>query len=267
MENVIWKPVNGYEGYYEVSNNGDIRSVDRIVGGNGAHSINGVFMKPQVGAGGYLTVCLSKNGKSKPHKIHRIVASAFIDNPDNKPMIDHINTDRTDNRIENLRWVTALENSRNPLSIKHHVSPSKKCEKKSNPIHRNIRKTAHNYPKKVYRYDLNGNYIDGFVSIIDAERSTQIEMSGIRKALDRSYKTAGGFLWKTKKSLFCEPYSRRRHTKCIMIRMIDGNGTTIKSWDAIRDAAIELKTTHSRILRHIEKNAPLNGFLFEYVRR
>lgn len=111
----IWKPVKDYEGYYEVSSMGRIRSVDRTT----PHPRNKTMVLPRKGRilkyefdkYGYPVVTLSKNGKTKTFKIHRIVAIAFIDNPDNLPEIDHINSKKYDNRPENLRWCTPQQNS------------------------------------------------------------------------------------------------------------------------------------------------------------
>ena len=111
MEN--WKDIEGYEGLYQVSNIGRVK---RLVG----FKCNVErFLKGSKDKDGYILMYLSKDGNAKMHKLHRIVAEAFVPNPDNKPEIDHINTDRTDNRAENLRWVTRKENANNPITVKH----------------------------------------------------------------------------------------------------------------------------------------------------
>tara|TARA_R110000823_G_C15637043_1_gene469377 strand:- start:111 stop:584 length:474 start_codon:yes stop_codon:yes gene_type:complete len=73
----------------------------------------GKFLKHAVNHGGYHRVGLSRDNKGKYFSVHRLVAIHFIANPDNKPEVDHINRDRSDNRVENLRWVTRLENGQN----------------------------------------------------------------------------------------------------------------------------------------------------------
>lgn len=75
---------------------------------------------------GYYTFILCKDGKIRSLKAHRLVAEAFIPNEDNKPEIDHINTIRSDNRVENLRWATSKENSNNPLSLNNYSMGQKK---------------------------------------------------------------------------------------------------------------------------------------------
>ena len=110
----IWKDIKNYEGY-QVSNFGRIRSLDRMVNCplNGKRLIKGKILKPGRGSNGYLSVNLC----GSTNNVHKLVAEAFIPNPENKPCIDHINTDKMDNRVENLRWVTHKENMNNPQTL------------------------------------------------------------------------------------------------------------------------------------------------------
>lgn len=109
----IWKDVIGFEGYYQVSNLGKVRSLDRIVEHTYSKklTLKGVEMKPQINFGGYCQVRLCKDNNTRGYVIHRLVAQAFIPNPDNKPQVNHINGIKTDNRVENLEWVTHRENA------------------------------------------------------------------------------------------------------------------------------------------------------------
>ena len=132
MEEEIWKPIKDFEGYYEVSNIGRVRSL------NYKRTGKEKILKNIEDYKGYLEVGLTKNGKRKQFKVHRLVAEAFIPNPENKPCIDHINTVKSDNRVENLRWVTYKENSNNEKTLekfkgenhhffgKHHTEETKK---------------------------------------------------------------------------------------------------------------------------------------------
>ncbi len=96
-----WKPIENYPNY-EISDCGMVLS----------HNI-GNILKPGKNTEGYLLVILCKNGEKKTCKIHRLVAQAFIPNPENKKCVDHINRDKTNNHIDNLRWATHSENGQN----------------------------------------------------------------------------------------------------------------------------------------------------------
>ena len=108
-----WKNIIGYEGLYEVSNTGQVRSLDRYVKySNGRiHLHKGKVLSPVKDKYGYLVVCLYCNEKQKIIKIHRLVAQAFIPNPNNLPEVNHKDEDKTNNSVDNLEWCTAKYNS------------------------------------------------------------------------------------------------------------------------------------------------------------
>jgi hypothetical protein len=114
MKKEIWKSVEGYEGIYEVSNMGRARSLPKkwVCGNNNNNFYHdGKILKTSPNSEGYINIFLYKNGKRKTYKLHRIVAIAFIDNPNKYPLVDHINGIRHDNYIDNLRWCTNRQNS------------------------------------------------------------------------------------------------------------------------------------------------------------
>lgn len=108
----IWENIEGYEGLYQISNQGRVKSLERIDENN--HPIKERIMKPSMSLG-YLYVGLRKQGKQKRMRIHRLVAAAFIPNPNNKEEVGHKDETRTNNYADNLEWVSKKENNNMPL--------------------------------------------------------------------------------------------------------------------------------------------------------
>lgn len=103
-----WKPIPGYEGYYQVSNEGRVKTLSR-------YNLKNQLLPERILKApldrGYPRVLFYKNKKRKHFSVHRLVAQAFIPNPEKKPQVNHINEDKTDNRVENLEWATSKENN------------------------------------------------------------------------------------------------------------------------------------------------------------
>lgn len=112
MDLEAWRPIPGYEGIYEVSSLGRVRSCERDIRmKNGVpRHIQPKLKQPTLRSDGYLDVQLWSNNEVKSWVVHRLVALAFIPNPDNLPMINHIDCDRTNNCVNNLEWTTASGN-------------------------------------------------------------------------------------------------------------------------------------------------------------
>ena len=141
----IWKDYKDYEGLYQASNLGRMRSLDRWVKGpnSSIRFCKGRILKPCTTKDGYLLVNLCKNGKVKSFLVHRLVAEAFIDNTDNLPQVNHKDENKLNNNVDNLEWCDAQYNS-NYGTRTERLSKSKingKCS------------------KIVLQYDLNGNFI------------------------------------------------------------------------------------------------------------
>ena len=115
-EGEVWRDVVGYEGLYKVSDRGNIYSVERI--SLQGIKIGGVTLKPAYNTGGYLKVVLYKNGVRKTKSIHRIVAEAFIPNPESLPQINHKDEIKDNNNVENLEWCTSKYNNNHGTRLK-----------------------------------------------------------------------------------------------------------------------------------------------------
>lgn len=116
-----WKDVKGYEGIYQVSEYGFVRSLDRTIWNKGVGSyqrLKGKNIKPKINTTGYREVMLyNHEGKTKMHRLNRLVAIAFIPNPEEKPFVNHVDGIKTNDSVENLEWATCKENNNHAIRI------------------------------------------------------------------------------------------------------------------------------------------------------
>lgn len=135
-------------------------------------------MNPGVSGQGYKQVSLKFDDtkKFKKQYVHRLVAQVWLDNPENKREVNHKNLDRTDNRVENLEWLTSSENQKHKFDTNEQYKTSN---------------------RKVVQYDKNGNYIKEWESVIAAANALGISRQGIDRCIHHAYgrATAGGFKW------------------------------------------------------------------------
>lgn len=182
LQGEIWLDVPDYQGLYMVSNYGRIKSVDRILHNIRKRFFPSMILKQQL-IQHYYSVTLNKGRKTKSMRVHRIVCSAFHQNDENLPYINHRNENKLDNRAENLEWCTPSYNATyNDAAIKNGLK------------HRNNRRNS--YP--VLQYDKSGNFIQEYPSLGEAYRQTGVHFQNI-KACFKNGKgrqlTAGGFIW------------------------------------------------------------------------
>ena len=155
----IWRDIKGYEGKYQVSNMGRVKSL------NYKNTGKERIMKPHDNGRGYLRVVLCKEGKGKQCRINRLVAQAFLPNPDNLPEVNHIDQCRTNNNVENLEWCTTQYN------------------------------VEYSQAKAVIGINKVSGLILEFPSIMEAERQTDISNKHICDCLKGRCKSAGGYYW------------------------------------------------------------------------
>lgn len=189
----IWKDIKGYEGLYQISNQGRIKSLARKVNYmSSQRNVREKIKKTFVGSRGYERVELSRDGINKKYNVHRIVAKTFIDNPENKLEVNHKNGIKTDNRVENLEWCTSKENQVHAIKM----GLQKPSEKQKAFISKYSRE---NKPKIVIQMNLNRKVLREWKSAVEAEKETGISAKSISQCVTGRSKTAGGFIWRLKK--------------------------------------------------------------------
>ena len=190
MEQEIWKDIEGYEGKYQVSNCGRVKSLGRYIEKKGQST---AYLQERILStrmlNGYKMVHLCSNNKEKTFSVHRLIAIAFIPNPNNFPHIDHINTIRTDNRVENLRWVNRSMNMMNEITHKKRSEYWKEKTKKGKNIWVERKK------RKVIALDENYNIVYKFNTINEAAKFINRNHANICVACKDIHKTCKGLHW------------------------------------------------------------------------
>lgn len=168
----VWKDIKDYEGLYQVSNLGRVKSLDRFVVNR---LLKGNIKITKTDFYGYIPVSFTKNGKRKTFKVHRLVAKTFIDNNDNKPCVNHINGVKHDNVLSNLEWVTYKENFSHALNM-------------------GLRKKI-NYERSIIMLDLNGNKLLIFDNVKEGAIAINGNSPCIHQVLSGKRKQMYGYKW------------------------------------------------------------------------
>lgn len=181
----IWKDIPEYEGLYQISNYGKVMSL------NYNHTKQNRELLTNENTDGYLSVALCKNNKIKRYRINRLVAQAFIPNPNNKPQVNHIDGNKKNNFISNLEWCTASENQ---------------IHSYKNGLHKILKgEMSHRYgllgslnptSKKVAQYDIDNNLIKIWDSLSDVARTMKKSISSISLCCNGHHKTSCGYIWR-----------------------------------------------------------------------
>lgn len=189
MDYEEWKPMPGFEDYYLVSNRGNVWSIR-----------SSRLLKPSETHQGYLRVSPSVDGFVKKCAVHRLVALAFIPNPESKPTVNHINENKKDNRVENLEWATVAEQNVHGTRIERAVAHT---DWKNRNIDYSAVAAKHDYHqinrkqmRPVLQYDSHGIFIARHDGVVEAARTAGVSAGHICCCLKGRRETYGGYQWK-----------------------------------------------------------------------
>lgn len=262
MEKEIWKAIEGFEGLYEISNQGVVRSSGReIVYADGRVYKYKQQVRKLTLNKGYLYVTLRKNGQTYSRKVHRLVAQAFIPNPLKKTCIDHVNTNKLDNRADNLRWVTHSENMMNDITRRNMSNRLK--EWLADKIVK-VKKEK-GYIKKVFQFNKDGELIKEFDSMAEASKITGICLSSISQNCNgsTSYSHAGGYLWSFNEIV--APYVNPQMKRYKKIDLLSTNGEYIRTFTNVIEASEIMKVKKKGIHKCCRGDAKTYmGYIWKY---
>ena len=260
----IWKPVVGFEGLYEVSNMGNVKSVEKVVrSGKLMKRYQERVLTQFPNQQGYMTVALYREGKGKRHLVHQLVLKAFVPNLQNKPQIDHIDRCKRNNRLDNLHWATAQENSDNPLTVLYRRKNTYTKDFYIRGMETKVKKNSQNAPREVHQYRLDGTYVESYPSFASAGEAIGKSGRSIGKVVDDNTLSAGGYLWRTEKTESCPAYEKRNHPLSKSVVMFDLKGNVVKEWSSIYQASKDTGITTKNIRRSIDSRFP-RKYIFRF---
>lgn len=226
----IWKDIKGYERLYQVSNFGRIKSIK-----NNKEKI----LKLCANNKGYLCINLCRDKKLKRFLVHRLVAEAFINNFDNKPFVNHLDCNPSNNQVTNLEMCTQKENIQYCINL------------------------GRNYTRKVYQFSLLGEFLREYKSITEANKITNISVSHISQCCNKQRNKAGNYQWSFKEDIeSMKNYKRKTRAKKI-IQILDKN--IINKFDSITKAEDETKILKTSIINCLKaRTKSAGGYIWKY---
>ena len=174
----IWKDIDGYEGMYQISNLGRVKSLERK--DRMGRLVKEKIIKPKDDKDGYKRLILYKDGKGKNYRIHRLVATTFIPNPENKPQVNHKDCNVSNNNVDNLEWVISLENN-------NHGDHNKKISK--------AKRNHKSVSKAVMGVNLTNGLILIYPSVSEAGRNNLFQEQNISTSCRNEKRTHKGYKW------------------------------------------------------------------------
>lgn len=183
-----WKDIEGFEGKYQVSNFGNVKTLERQYISGKTYKVKKTqpekLLSQKRQQTGYCVVLLY--GERRHYcLVHRLVAQAFLDNPENKPCVNHIDGNKQNNNVDNLEWVTKSENTQHAIKLG--------LRKDSNM--RGKKGILNKLSKKVYQYDLQGNLIKEWACVSDVARHYAVTPSCVANCARGLIKTVKGYKW------------------------------------------------------------------------
>lgn len=204
-----WKPIKKFNGLYLVSDTGLIFSCRK-----------GEMLKLHISNTGYARVDISINGVLKHYSVHRLVAEAFIPNPDGLPVVNHKDENPLNNSVDNLEWCTYKYNSNYGTCIERRVNNTNYTRGGENPK-----------SKEVYQFDMNGKLINKFLSVADAADQTGLNRKSIAKACLGNLKKYSECVWSYDGTFQYNSHKHYKNRKGT-IQMLDLNGVLVKEYNS-----------------------------------
>ena len=196
----IWKDIEGYEGLYQVSNLGRVKNLEKKClskDGEYSRTHKEKILKGSKDKDGYLSVCLTKNKKEHNHRIHRLVAQTFLDNPNNYPVVNHKNEIKDDNRVDNLEWCSVAYNNNYGTKIERCINT--KIQNgylgKGGVLSKKMQEYFNLFPKDkiILQFTLDGEFVKKWGSIKEAQNT--LKCSHISECCSGKRKQVGGYKW------------------------------------------------------------------------